>query len=204
MTAQVYILDDDLDCVSAICNLLTAINFPTKGYQDTQAFMNDCYPGMTGCLLLDVSMPGISGLEVQDRLAAQQISLPIIFITGHGDIPMSVRAIKKGAFDFLVKPFDPQELINLVGLAVYYSQARSLECEFSAKILEAVDTLTHRERAVFKGMIAGKISKVIADELCISLKTVHYYRPRVMEKLNAKTLPDLVRKAELYQRFKVL
>lgn len=117
---------------------------------------------------------------------------------------MSVSAIKKGAFDFLVKPFDPQQLINRVGLAVYYSQSHSLEHESLVQVLAAIDTLTSRERTVLKGMIAGKISKVIADELCISLKTVQYYRPRVMQKLNAKTLPDLVRKADLYQQVKSL
>jgi len=189
----VFVVDDDEPVRDAIGLLLDTVDIPHECYGSATAFL-DGYPGKrTGCLVLDIRMPGMSGLELQDQLIGCGDPLPIIFITGHGDIPMAVEAMKKGAVDFIRKPFRDQELLDRIQEAL----SRDAENREHHADLEAVRTrasnLTPREREVFERVAEGQANKVVAIELDISERTVEIHRSQVMQKMEARNLADLVK-----------
>ncbi len=204
MQEVVHILDDDPVCVEMMRVWLTEASFSLCVHADVQSLFAACHSRMLGCLLLDVKMPGMSGLQVQDVLKERRITLPIIFITGHGDIPMSVSVIKKGAVDFLVKPLDQAVFLATVREATAQSVSEYQAKQELSHLVQLVDGLSLREKSILKRMAAGLSGKEIAREIYVSLKTVEYYRPRIMKKLNVDTLPDLVRCVDRYQAHKTL
>jgi len=156
-------------------------------------FLSSHTDDRAGCLVLDIRMPGLGGLELQERLNELGGSLPIIFITGHGDVPMAVEAMQKGAVDFIQKPFRDQELLDRISEALKVDQARRSEREGQTEVRNRISKLTNRERQVLDLVVTGKPNKVIAYELGVSQRTVEIHRARVMEKMQAKSLADLVR-----------
>jgi RNA polymerase sigma factor (sigma-70 family) len=146
-----------------------------------------------GCLLLDIRMPGLGGLELQDKLIEMGSTMPIIFITGHGDVPMAVEAMQKGAVDFIQKPFRDQELLDRIGTAMQADRERRSERRLKADVQERISKLTKREKEVLDLVVTGKPNKVIAYELGVSQRTVEIHRARVMEKMQARSLADLVK-----------
>jgi FixJ family two-component response regulator len=204
MQEVVHILDDDPVCVEMMRAWLVEANFSVCAHADVQSLFTACHSCMLGCLLLDIKMPGMSGLQVQDILKERRIALPIIFITGHGDISMSVSVIKKGALDFLVKPLDQAVLLATVGEAINQSVSEHEKKQALSDLVQLIDGLSSREKSILKRMAAGLSGKEIAREIYVSLKTVEYYRPRIMKKLNVDTLPDLVRRVDRYQAHKTL
>lgn len=188
----VYIVDDDDLVCRSIERLLRSANYQTKTFTSAQDFLNIEFYERPGCLILDVTMPGFSGLEVQETLLSLDISLPIIFITGHASVPMTVRAMKGGAINFLEKPFDQCELIDELEKAIQLDrQVTQREKELS--IVKAnIGLLTPRENEVYKLVITGKLNKQIAAELGVCEKTIKVHRARVMGKLRVKSLAELV------------
>lgn len=156
-------------------------------------FLSSYTNGRAGCLVLDIRMPGLGGLELQEKLLEMGSTLPIIFITGHGDVPMAVEAMQKGAVDFIQKPFRDQELLDRIGEALKTDRERRSEREKKAEVLDRVGKLTNREREVLDLVVTGKPNKVIAYELGVSQRTVEIHRARVMEKMQARSLADLVK-----------
>ncbi|MBV1905060.1 MAG: response regulator, partial [Pseudomonadales bacterium] len=179
---------------------LDAVDIPYKAYADAQSFLSDLQSEERGCLVLDIKMPGMSGLELQQKLLQMDIIIPIIFITGHGDIPMAVEAMRRGAVDFIRKPFSDQELLDRVEQA-FELDGRQHSLEENIDELQArVSSLTARESEVFNRVTMGQANKVIAIELGISERTVEIHRSNVMKKTEVRTLADLVRlKLELEQ-----
>lgn len=194
MTTTIHIVDDDEALRKAISRLLTAHGYEVAVYESAEKFLASSIGGRA-CLLLDVRMPGLSGLQAQAHLAQRGDLLPVIFLTGHGDIPMSVHAIKAGAQDFLTKPVPARELIAAIeaGLAQYDRLSEQHSQTFQLK--QRYATLTPREREVFKEVATGKLNKVIAAELGTVERTVKAHRQRVMEKMDAASLADLVQMA---------
>ncbi|HOY02624.1 MAG TPA: response regulator transcription factor, partial [Zoogloea sp.] len=172
--------------------LLESQGFKVAAFASAEDFLKAWRPEFNGCLLLDVRMPGMSGLELHERLRAQYSTLPIIFITGHGDVPMAVAALKKGAVDFIEKPFNDTELLRLVSQCLVSEQEHRARRRQDAEVSRRLDQLTQREREVLDLIIAGKLNKQIADVLGISIKTVEVHRARVMEKMAAQSLAELV------------
>lgn len=192
----VFVVDDDDSHRDSLKLLMESAGLVVRGFSSARDFLDEADPGTPGCLLLDVRMPGMSGLELQNELAHAMISLPIIFITGHGTIPMSVRAIKAGAVDFLEKPFHEQDLFNAIHRAIELDRQRRLERERLREIHQSFDSLSPRERQVFTLVVSGMLNKQIAYQLAITEGTVKVHRGRIMEKMNADSLADLVRLAE--------
>ena len=189
----VFIVDDDEPVRDAIGMLLDTVDIPYRGYGDAQAFLEDFDSAQTGCLVLDIRMPGMSGLELQEQLIEMKASIPIVFITGHGDIPMAVEAMRRGAVDFIRKPFRDQELLDRIHEALSVDdEQRSREADIDA-VRAKVAKLTPRETEVFDRVTAGQANKVIAIELGISERTVEIHRSQVMQKTGVRTLADLVR-----------
>ena len=197
---QVFVVDDDEPVRDSIGMLLDAVDIPYKAYADAQSFLSDLQSDERGCLILDIKMPGMSGLELQKKLLQLDIIIPIIFITGHGDIPMAVEAMRRGAVDFIRKPFSDQELLDRVEQA-FELDGRQHSLEENIDELQArVSSLTARESEVFNRVTMGQANKVIAIELGISERTVEIHRSNVMKKTEVRTLADLVRlKLELEQ-----
>lgn len=187
----VFIVDDDDAFRDSLSWLLESAADNIRSFPSAEAFL-DSYQGESGCLLLDIRMPGISGLALQKELNQQGHRLPIIIITGHGDIPMAVSAIKNGAVDFIEKPFDDQVLLDHVARGLALAQQWQQEAEADLEVLSLWDTLTKRERQVMELVVSGMANKVIAETLDISPKTVEVHRARVMSKMKANSLPDLV------------
>lgn len=208
MTLQepiVYIVDDDCAIRTALRRSLTQQGYQVKSFHNAEAFLENSPPDRHGCLVLDVRMPGMSGLELQERLSELQILLPIIFITGHGDIPMSVRAIKQGAVDFLEKPYPVDELTALIDQAIEKSAELQEKQAVDVVILENFKRLTARERDVLALLVAGAATtsnKMIARELGISHRTVDDHRSKIMAKMQARSLPELVDMAKLCGAYK--
>ena len=194
MTVQptVFIVDDDDSVRRATQRLLRSVNLNVETFDSAQAFLESYDAGRPGCLVLDVRMPGLSGLDLQDELNARGISIPVIFVSGHGDVPMSVRAMKAGAVDFLPKPFNDQALIEAIQHALATDQKSRRVQAGRQKILNRIERLTPREREVFALVVAGKLNKQIAHQLGTSEKTVKVHRARVMTKMEADSLADLV------------
>ena len=191
--ATVFLIDDDQAVRDAIRLLLETSGFTVQTFASALDFLNSPVVGQPGCLVLDVRMPGLSGLDLQKRLQAQGLRIPIIFITGHGDVPMAIRAMKAGAFDFLEKPFQGQALLERVREALALDARRREAQAIRDQAATHLALLSPREREVLERVVAGQYNKVIAAELGISLSTVEIHRKRVMDKLQAESLSDLIR-----------
>ncbi len=189
----VYVVDDDHSIRHAMELLLRSVDLPHRIFASGAEFLEQFEGGLTGCLVLDIRMPGLGGLELQDRLAERGSLLPIIFITGFGDVPMAVEAIQKGAFDFIEKPFRDQDLLDRIAKAMKSDEERRAEAAELQDIRGRLQRLTGREREVLDLVVTGKANKVIAHELGVSQRTVEIHRARVMEKMEARSLAELVR-----------
>ena len=189
----VFIVDDDQEVREAIELLLRSVGLHAESFPSAQEFLDRFDPERPGCLVLDVRMRGMSGLELQQRLLEAPVHPPVIVITGHGDVPMAVRAIQAGAVDFLEKPFHDQALLDAVHRALETDAQRRGHASRLADIQERLTRLTPREREILEQVVAGKRNKVIAIDLGISQSTVEAHRARVMEKMEAASLSDLMR-----------
>ena len=192
----VYVIDDDPSVREAITSLIRSIGMRVETFGSAQEFMASSRPDAPACLVLDVRMPGVSGLDLQRELTDAGISVPIIFITGHGDIPMSVRAMKAGAVEFLTKPFRDQDLLDAIAQAIDRDRELRKQQAGIAVLRDCFERLTPREREVMELVVAGLLNKQIAVRLGISEITVKLHRHQVMEKMKADSLADLVRMAE--------
>lgn len=188
----VYIVDDDEALRDSLVWLLESSGYRVLAYDSAEEFLQVYVPAMTGCLVLDVRMPGMSGLELFEELRARHCTLPVIFITGHGDVPMAVSAVKKGAVDFIEKPFSERDMLQLIAESLAAEQENRGRRQLEADTARRLAHLTQREREVLDLIIAGKLNKQIADVLGISIKTVEVHRARVMEKMEAQSLAELV------------
>ncbi len=191
----IFVIDDDPSVRASLERLLRSVSLDVRTFASAQEFLHGDPPEAPGCLVLDVRMPGLSGLDLQEELANRGTPLPIIFMTGYGTIPMSVRAMKAGAVDFLEKPFDDQNLLDTIYNAIERSKGMKLERDEETEKRRLLDSLTRREREVFALVARGMLNKQIAYELGISEKTVKVHRARVMQKMHASSLADLVRLA---------
>lgn len=189
----VFIVDDDNEVREAIGLLMDSVGLASERYDSAWAYLACFDPARPGCLVLDVRMRHMSGLELQERLAEEPIHPPIIIITGHGDVPMAVRAVKNGAVDFIEKPFNDQALLDAVHRALDIDAEQRGHAEEISDINERLERLTKREREVLEQIIDGKRNKVIAVDLGISQSTVEAHRAKVMEKLEARSLSELMR-----------
>lgn len=189
----VYIVDDDPDVRDATSFLLATAGYNAVALETPAELLERVTPDTVGCLILDVRLPGMNGLELQHELAQRDIRTPIIFITGHGDIPMAVQAVNAGALDFLEKPFDNDALLARVASALDKDRERRDREAASADIDRRLERLTPRERQVMEGILAGKLNKVIGHELDMSTRTVEVHRGRVLDKLGARNAPEMVR-----------
>lgn len=189
----VFIVDDDPAIRFAMQALMDSVNIEHEIFASGDEFLENVADERAGCLVLDIRMPGLGGLELQDELVKRGTTLPIIFITGHGDVPMAVDAMQKGAVDFIQKPFRDQDLLDRIREALKTDQERREEQQKHAEVAERLARLTNREREVFDLVVTGKPNKVIAYELGVSQRTVEIHRARVMEKMQARSLADLVK-----------
>jgi FixJ family two-component response regulator len=189
----VVVIDDDPDLRDALQGLLRSVGLRVTSFASVQEFLDQLRPDMTGCLVLDVRLPGRSGLELQDVLAKAKVHLPIVFISGYADVQMSVRAMKAGAVEFLTKPVRHQELLDAVQRAIEQDRTRREEGRAIAALQAAFATLTTREREVMTLVVAGRLNKQIAAELGLSEATVKLHRGHAMRKMGAPSLADLVR-----------
>jgi FixJ family two-component response regulator len=189
----VFIVDDDQEVREAIQLLMESVGLTARSFDSAQAYLEQFDPTRPGCLVLDVRMKGMSGLDLQQRLTQAPIHPPVIVITGHGDVPMAVRAVKAGAVDFIEKPFNDQTLLDAVHRAFDQDARNRGQASRLADIQERLTRLTPREREILDQVIAGKRNKVIAIDLGISQSTVEAHRAKVMEKMEARTLSDLMR-----------
>ena len=192
----VFVVDDDSAARRAIQSLLDSVGLRVRTFGSTAEFMSQERPDAPCCLVLDVRLPGTSGLEFQRELNARKVAIPIIFITGHGDIPMSVEAMKAGAVEFLTKPFRGQVLLDAINNSIERDRTARQEAVRLAELRRREEALTPREREVMQRVIAGLLNKQIAGELGTSERTIKIHRGNVMRKMGADSLPDLVRMAE--------
>lgn len=189
----VFVVDDDEAVRDSLSMLMRSVGLAVETYSSALEFLDGFDADRTGCLVLDVRMPGMSGIELQEQLAGKEATLPIIFITGHGDVPMAVHALRAGAVDFIQKPFSDQALLDRIHQALA-QHARDREAAArKSTIRERIARLTPREKEVMLMVADGKANKVIAIDLGVSERTVEIHRARVMEKMRASTLPDLVK-----------
>ncbi len=195
--ATVFVIDDDASVCSALKELFESVGLKAKLYASPDAFLQNRLPETTSCLVLDVRLPGTSGLKFQEELARADVRVPIIFITAHGDIAMAVRAMKAGAIDFLVKPFGSQDMLDAVFLALERDRIRREKEESHSTLRDRFDTLSGREREVIVRVAAGDLNKQIAGELGVSEVTVKVHRANAMRKMCAKSVAELVRMTEL-------
>jgi len=192
-TETVFVVDDDQAMRKSLKWLIESVGMQVESYASADEFIRNYYPGRSGCLLLDVRMPGMSGLDLQEQFIRQNIKIPIIIITGHGDVPMAVRAMKAGAVDFIEKPFNDEFLLDSIRKALALDvQQRTFQAQ-RAEIATRLAHLTPREHEVMEMVTNGKSNKEIANQLGVSTKTVEAHRARVMEKMEASSLAELVR-----------
>lgn len=189
----VYIIDDDDGMRRALHLLLNTVGYTTRAYGDPNEFLTQFKPDAAGCLVLDIRMPGMSGLELQQQLNRLGSMLPIIFITGHGDVPMAVQAMKEGAFEFIQKPFRDQELLDRINHALKQDAENRTTLARRAEVLRRLESLTPRERQVMSMVVDGAANKVIAIDLDLSERTVEIHRAKVMEKMGARSVAHLVK-----------
>ena len=193
---KVHVVDDDASVRSALSRLFRAVGYAAETFDSAEAYLLAASPDDPGCLVLDVMMPGMDGLTLQERMAERGLETPIVFISAHGDIPASVRAMKGGAVDFLEKPFDDEGLLGAVDSAIQLDVELRKQRAARLEVQHGLDHLTPREHEVLTYVISGMLNKVIARELEVSEKTVKVHRGRVMNKMGARSLANLVRMAE--------
>jgi len=194
--AVVYVIDDDASVRNSLGRLIRSVGLDVKTFLSARDFLSYNPPDRPGCLVLDVKMPGMTGTELQEALTVANRSIPIIFITGFGNVPLSVQAMKAGAFDFLEKPFDDNTLIKAIHRAIHHDRrCRQKNSEILA-IRKRWERLTNRERQVFELVVTGMLNKQIAFQLGITEKTIKVHRARIMQKMEAQSLADLVRLSE--------
>jgi len=189
----VVVIDDDPSIRSSLKFLLSTVGLQAATFDSADGFLHTNFPDVPSCLVLDVRLPGLSGLDFQGELAARNICIPIIFLTGHGDIPMSVRAMKAGAIEFLTKPFRDQDLLDAVRVALDRDRKRREQETQMADFRRRFDSLTHREQEVVSMVVAGMLNKQIAAELGTAENTVKVHRSRAMEKMHAQSVAELVK-----------
>ena len=192
----VFVIDDDKLVRDSVTDLLRSVGLGAQSFGSAQEFLQSKRPDAPGCIVLDVRLPGASGLEFQRMLAESSIHLPVIFISGYGNIPMSVRAMRSGAIEFLTKPLQEQELLDAVQAGIERDRARRQEAQLVAELRERLISLTARERDVLALVITGRPNKQNADQLKLSEATVKVHRSQIMRKMQAKSLVDLVRMAD--------
>lgn len=191
---RVMIIDDDEAVRESLQWLISSVGIEVETFPDAQAFLADVAMPQEGCIVIDVRMPGMSGLDLQKELHARKVKIPIIIVTGHGDVQMAVRAMREGAYDFIEKPFNDQQLLESVQHAVGASKKKAERQIGLAEAQKSLESLTPREREVLDLITVGKANKQVAFELGISEKTVEAHRAKVMEKMAVRTLAELVRK----------
>jgi FixJ family two-component response regulator len=192
----VYVVDDDLSVRKSLARLLRSVGLEAEIFCCAQDFISCDLPDRPSCLVLDIRMPGVTGLELQEKMVAADRSIPIIFITGFGNVPASVQAMKAGAFDFLEKPVQAITLLDAIDRAVDYDRKQRKKNREYARIKQRSESLTAREKTVFELVVAGMLNKQIAFQLGVAEKTVKVHRGRIMQKMGAQSLADLVRMAE--------
>jgi FixJ family two-component response regulator len=192
----VFVIDDDSSMREALTDLITSVGLLVEAFKSAREFLEHRRPDAPACLVLDVRLPGLSGLDLQRELLRTEAPIPIIFITGHGDIPMSVRAIKEGAVEFLAKPFRDQDLLDAIQHALEIDRAARQERTMVAELRRRYESLTKREREVMRLVVSGLLNKQIAGELGSSEVTVKIHRGQVMRKMKAQSVVQLVRMAE--------
>lgn len=188
----VYIVDDDTAVRDSLAWLVSSVKLPVKAFASADEFLGALDPAPVGCVLIDVRMPGTSGLQLQEILKDRAENLAVIIVTGHADVPMAIRAMKAGAVDFVEKPFNDQQVLELVSMAIEKSTRAVRNIAQSNEIRGRYDTLTPRETEVFRGLIAGLPNKAIAADLGLSQKTVEIHRSKVMRKMRARSFAELV------------
>jgi FixJ family two-component response regulator len=195
----VFVIDDNPAVRDALDSLIRSIHLNVQSFGSTEEFLRAGRPDVPGCIVLDVRLPGLSGLDLQREMAKSNIDLPVIFITGHGDVPMSVRAIKAGAIEFLMKPFRDQDLLDAIYVGIERDRSRRQTAAIVAVLRAHYASLTSRERQIMLRVVTGRPNKQIAAELKLSEVTVKVHRRHVMRKMKAKSLADLVRMADKLQ-----
>ncbi|WP_459618354.1 response regulator transcription factor [Bordetella sp. 2513F-2] len=195
LSSTVFIVDDDEAVRDSLRWLLEANGYRVRAYASAETFLDEYDPNQVGVLIADVRMPGMSGLELQEQLIARQAPLPIVFITGHGDVPMAVSTMKKGAIDFLEKPFNESDLREIVARMLEQAVQRVSKFQAQKDHEAMLARLTAREQQVLERIVAGRLNKQIADDLGISIKTVEAHRANIMEKLEVTTVADLMKVA---------
>lgn len=196
---SVFIVDDDAAVRDSLSLLLKSVGIKSSAFSSGDEFLDAYQPDWAGCILLDIRMPGISGMEVQRRLVERDCTLPIIFITGHGDIPMAVEAMHLGAHDFVQKPFHDQELLDRIQIALNANREQQDDIELKRSVKDRYESLTPREAEVMGAVVKGHANKVIAMDLDLSQRTVEIHRARVMEKMQVRSLAELVKLSVLLE-----
>jgi RNA polymerase sigma factor (sigma-70 family) len=192
----VFVVDDDPSVRSSLKFLLSSVGLQVESFESAETFLQRKAADAPSCLVLDVRLRGLSGLDFQRELAAREIRIPIVFVTGHGDIPMSVRAMKDGAIEFLTKPYRDQDLLDAIRIALERDRTRREQEKDLTDLQQRFDSLTPREQEVISKVVSGMLNKQIAGELGTAENTVKVHRSRAMEKMNAQSLADLVRMVE--------
>jgi FixJ family two-component response regulator len=192
----VFVIDDDISVREGISDLLRSIGLGVQTFASTQEFVNSKRPDALGCIILDVRLPGRSGLDFQQMLGELGIRLPVIFVSAHGDIPISVRAMKSGAIEFLTKPVNEQQLLDAVQAGIERDRANRQDSELATELRARFESLTSREREIMSLVVSGNLNKQIGFQVGLSEMTVKVHRSHVMQKMRAKSLVDLVRMAD--------
>lgn len=196
-TGLAYLVDDDAAIRDALAWLLRSRGVQSRAWPSAEAFLADYRDDMSGCLLLDIRMVGMTGTELFDHLLERGCTMPVIFLTGHGDVPLAVKALKRGAFDFIEKPCNDNELADRVIEALRHEESRRWQDGMRAEVGERLASLTEREREVMASILAGKLNKVIADELQIAMRTVEVHRARIFDKMGVRSAVELAQQLAL-------